>query len=249
MNTYIEIENISLKFRIYKNPVPSLKEALVHFSFHPKKRADNYMEFYALKDINLSIKGGQRIGIIGLNGAGKSTLLKTIAGIYTPQFGQIRINGRVTPLMELGAGFHPEQTGRDNIYVNGSLYGKSHQEMKSLEGRICEFSELDDFLNLPVKYYSSGMYIRLAFSIATMMEPDILIVDEVLAAGDAHFIGKASKRMQELIESSQIVLLVSHNLDQIASICNEVIVLHKGEIVNQGKPKDMIEYYTKELVK
>jgi ABC-type polysaccharide/polyol phosphate transport system ATPase subunit len=248
MKTYIEIDNISLKFRIYNNPIPSLKEALVNISSFKKKNVQNFSEFYALKNINLSINGGQRLGIIGLNGAGKSTLLKTIAGIYTPQNGQIRISGKVTPLMELGAGFHPEQTGRDNIFVNGSLYGKSHQEMKSLEGRIAEFSELGDFLNLPVKYYSSGMYIRLAFSIATLMEPNILIVDEVLGAGDAHFIGKASKRMQELIESSQIVLLVSHNLDQITSICNEVIVLHKGEIINQGKPKDMIDYYLKELV-
>ncbi|KPL78863.1 hypothetical protein ADN00_06550 [Ornatilinea apprima] len=249
MNAYINLEDVSLKFRIYRNPTPSLKESFINKVFKKDHRVDEVLEFYALKNISLNIKGGDRLGIVGLNGAGKSTMLKTIAGIYTPHQGRISMAGQVTPLMELGAGFHPEQTGRDNIYLNGALLGHSVKDMQKREKAIIEFSELGEFIDLPVKYYSSGMYIRLAFSIATMTEPDILIMDEILSAGDAHFKQKASEKIKQLINVSQIVVLVSHNLQQIEEICNHAIVLHKGEMVNQGDPKEMVSYYLTEIAK
>ncbi|MEA4907962.1 MAG: ABC transporter ATP-binding protein [Anaerolineaceae bacterium] len=243
MNAFVNVEHISLKFRIYKNPIPSLKEAAI--KIFRGNRGDDVYEFHALKDISLQVRGGDRLGIIGLNGAGKSTLLKTIAGIYTPHAGRVVLHGRVTPLLELGAGFDPEQTGRDNIYLNGALLGYHPKVMAQREKSIVEFSELDTFINMPVKYYSSGMFGRLAFSIATMTQPDILLIDELFAAGDAHFVNKASIRLQQLIESSQIVVLVSHNMDQIVNLCNRVVVLKQGELVNDGPPQEMVDFYKK----
>jgi len=183
-----------------------------------------------------------------LNGAGKSTLLKTIAGIYFPHKGKITVNGRMTPLMELGAGFDAEQTGRENIFLNGALLGFSPAEMKKKEQAIAEFSELGEFLDLPVKYYSSGMYGRLSFSIATMTEPEILLIDEVFATGDAHFVEKSSQRILHLVEQSQIVIIVSHNLEQIKKLCNRVIVMNKGEIIKDGDPEEMLAYYQATIV-
>src|SRR5688572_11023677 len=233
MKTYIQTENLSVKFRIYRNPIPSLKDWVVN-RFVGKKQQDHYTEFFAVNNINLTIQAGDRLGIIGLNGAGKSTLLKTIAGIYFPHFGKVSINGRITPLMELGAGFDAEQTGWENIYLNGALLGYSPAEMKSKEKAIADFSELGEFLDLPVKYYSSGMYGRLAFSIATITEPEILLIDEVFATGDAHFVEKSSQRILHLVEQSQIVVIVSHDLSQIKNLCNRVIVMDKGIILKDG---------------
>jgi ABC-type polysaccharide/polyol phosphate transport system ATPase subunit len=185
---------------------------------------------------------------LGLNGAGKSTLLKTIAGIYHPHEGRVVVCGRITPLMELGAGFDVEQTGRENIYLNGAMLGFPPSEMKKREPAIAEFSELKEFLDLPVKYYSSGMYGRLAFSIATMTDPQVLLIDEVFATGDAHFVEKSSRRILDLVERSKVVLIVSHSTDQIQKLCNRVIVLNKGKIVNDGKPSEMIDFYVRTLV-
>jgi ABC-type polysaccharide/polyol phosphate transport system ATPase subunit len=175
-------------------------------------------------------------------------LLKTIAGIYSPHQGRIEVNGRITPLMELGAGFDPEQTGRENIYLNGTLLGFSPAEMKIKEPAIAEFSELGEFLDLPVKYYSSGMYGRLAFSIATMTEPEILLIDEVFATGDAHFVEKSSRRILQIVEQSQIVIIVSHSLEQIKNLCNRVIVMDKGVISNDGDPREMLAYYGENII-
>lgn len=247
MNNFIDLEAVNVKFKIYRNPTPSLKEWFLN-RFSGNSDRDNFLEFYALNQINLKIEAGTRLGVLGLNGAGKSTLLKTIAGIYYPHQGKITISGRVTPLMELGAGFDAEQTGRENIYLNGSMLGFSPTEMRKRESAIEEFSELKDFLDLPVKYYSSGMYGRLAFSIATMTEPEILLIDEVFATGDAHFVEKSAKRILNLVERSQIVIIVTHNSEQIIKLCNHAIVLDKGRVVNDGNPIEMVNFYNQTLV-
>lgn len=247
MSAFIRTENISVIFRIYHNPIPSFKDLVVN-RFAGQKHRDNFTEFSAINHVSLNIESGDRLGIIGLNGAGKSTLLKTIAGIYYPHQGRITVKGRMTPLMELGAGFDPEQTGRENIFLNGALLGFSPAEMKQKEQSILEFSELGEFLDLPVKYYSSGMYGRLAFSIATMTEPEILLIDEVFSTGDAHFVEKSSKRILHLVEHSQIVVLVSHNLEQIKNLCNRVIIMDKGAVIKNGNPQETLAYYQDNII-
>jgi ABC-type polysaccharide/polyol phosphate transport system ATPase subunit len=247
MNANIKLQDVSLKFRIYKNPTPSLKETFINLVSR-RRQADDVIEFFALNHINLDFNGGSRVGIVGLNGAGKSTLLKTIAGIYPPHAGKICIRGSVTPMIELGAGFDFEQPGRENIYLNGAILGISQAEMKRREDAIIDFSELGNFVDMPVKYYSSGMFSRLAFSIAVMADPQILIVDEILSAGDAHFVSKATERMKDLFKNSQIVLLVSHSVKQVADLCNEVVVMNKGEVVARGETDAMLKYYQDEIV-
>ena len=247
MNSKIDIQNVSLRFRIYRDPTPPPKDKDVKAFSHD--RPDSPMtDFYALKNINLTFRGGDRVGVIGLNGAGKSTLLKMIVGIYPPQTGRLVVEGRVTPMIEIGTGFDVELSGRENIYINGGILGYSRPEMKLREQAIIDFSELEKFIDLPVKYYSTGMYGRLAFSIATMIAPDILLVDEIFSAGDAHFVRKGTQRMLELFQSSQIVVYVSHSLDQIRELCTQVIVLHQGEIINQGNPNEMVDFYIQNVV-
>ncbi len=246
MVAFIKIEDMSVRFRMYRNKSVTLKEAVIgHFSSQPD--VEQVIEFSALKNINLSIENGERLGIIGLNGAGKSTLLRTIVGIYPPHTGKITVRGRITPLIELGTGFDLELSGRENIFLNGALLRRSRQEMEEIASDIIDFSELDEFIDLPVKYYSSGMYSRLAFSIGTKVEPEILLLDEVFAAGDAHFVKKASTHLNDLVHQSNIVILVSHDHERLADICHKVIVLHKGEIINQGIPRDMIKFYLHEI--
>jgi ABC-type polysaccharide/polyol phosphate transport system ATPase subunit len=247
MSAFIDLEDVSIKFRIYHNPIPSFKEFLVNRISGTKHR-DDFTEFFGLNQVTLKIRPGDRLGILGMNGAGKSTLLKTIAGIYAPHQGRVTVQGRITPLMELGAGFDAEQTGRENIYLNGALLGFSPSEMKAKEQAIAEFSELHEFLDMPVKYYSSGMYGRLAFSIATMTQADILLIDEVFATGDAHFVEKSSQRILQLLEQSNIVIIVTHNLDQIKKLCNRAIVIDKGIVVNDGEPQAMIDYYIRTYI-
>jgi ABC-type polysaccharide/polyol phosphate transport system ATPase subunit len=248
MTTAIEINNVSLKFRTYSNPTPTLKEWTVHLLTRKNQGTYAKNEFFALRDFNLKIEAGQRLGVIGLNGAGKSTLLKVMVGIYTPTEGSISVNGRVTPMIELGTGFDIELSGRENIYVNGALLGFSRQVMKKREQEIIAFSELGDFIDTPVKYYSSGMYGRLVFSIATMVEPEILLIDEIFSAGDAHFVKKATERMTSLFKNSQIVVFVSHSLEQIRALCDRVIVLDKGQIAYDGNGTKAINYYMEEIV-
>ncbi len=246
MTAGIDIQNAHLRFRIYRNPSPALKEAVLGLITR-KKDPDAVIEFEALKNINLSFRGGDRIGIIGLNGAGKSTLLKMIVGIYPPHKGRVHVEGKISPLIELGTGFDFELSGRENIYLNGALLGRSYKQMREVEQQIIEFSELEDKIDLPIKYYSSGMHGRLAFSIGTFVNPEILLVDEIFSTGDAHFVQKASDRMRHLFHSSQIVVLVSHNLEQISELCNEVIVMHQGQVVAQGDPAEMIQYYLRHI--
>lgn len=246
MSVFIQLDRVSVKFRIYRNPSPSLKDTVVNWVTGNRKLND-YHDFFALHEITLRIEPGDRVGIVGLNGAGKSTLLKTISGIYKPHQGRIAIRGRLTPLMELGAGFDPEQTGRKNIYLNGALLGFSPAEMKIKEREIEEFSELGEFLDLPVKYYSSGMHGRLAFSIATMTEPEILMIDEVFATGDGHFVEKSTQRIQQMVEASTILVVVSHDVSQIRRLCNRVIFLDHGNLIGDGDPETILEQYRQKI--
>lgn len=246
MNAKIQLDHVSVKFRIYHNPSPSLKDAAVNFLTGNRKLND-YRDFFALHEITLDINPGDRVGFVGLNGAGKSTLLKTISGIYKPHEGKISVAGRIIPLMELGAGFDPEQTGRKNIFLNGALLGFSPIEMARKELEIAEFSELGDFLDLPVKYYSSGMYGRLAFSIAAMTEPEILMIDEVFATGDGHFVEKSTRRIQEMVEKSSILIVVSHDTNQIQRLCNRVVLLDHGNVISDGDPETVLEQYREKI--
>lgn len=246
MNSYIQIEEATLRFRIYRNRTPHLKETVIA-ALSGKKGSGEVLEFDALKNINLTLNGGDRLGIVGLNGAGKSTLLKAIVGIYPPQKGSINVRGKVTPLIELGTGFDHELSGRENIYLNGALLGRSFKQMRSLEAAIIEFSGLEDKIDMPIKYYSSGMMGRLAFSIGTIIDPEILLVDEVFSTGDVQFVSKARERMHSLITKSSIVVIVSHSMEHIVQFSNRVIVMHKGEIVNQGDPMEMCNFYRTEI--
>lgn len=246
MSALIQLDQVSVKFRIYHNPSPSLKDTFVNW-FTGNKKLNDFRDFYALHEITLTINPGDRLGLIGLNGAGKSTLLKTISGIYKPHQGKISVTGRITPLMELGAGFDPEQTGRKNILLYGALLGFPPAVMKEKEKEIEEFSELGDFLDLPVKYYSSGMNSRLAFSIASITNSEILMIDEVFATGDGHFVDKSSKRIQHMVEKSSILIMVSHGLHHIRQLCNRVIYLEQGNIILDGEPNEVILHYHKKM--
>jgi ABC-type polysaccharide/polyol phosphate transport system ATPase subunit len=247
MSEFIRFQDVSLHFRTYRNPSPSLKESFIA-AFTKQKHVTQKDEFFALKDINLQINSGERIGLIGLNGAGKSTLLKVVAGIYPPTTGIVQISGQVTPMIELGTGLDMDLSGRENIYINGSLLGYSKAEMKTKEQDVIDFSELSEFIDMPLKYYSSGMLSRLIFSVGTMVDPEILIIDEIFSAGDARFVEKATNRMEELLDKSRIVLFVSHSLGLVERICNRAIVLDHGRIVNDGAPKKMVEYYLNNIV-
>ena len=193
--------------------------------------------------MSLDIKAGERVGILGHNGAGKSTLLKALCSVYQSVEGLITIDGKIAPLLEIGAGFHSEFTGRENIYLNGAILGYSKQQLKQIEPEVIAFSELEEFIDTPVKYYSSGMYMRLAFSLATAMHPDILILDEVFAGGDAAFITKARTRMHALIDKANIMLMVSHDHHLIESLCNRVILLDHGKVIADGEPRAVIAHY------
>ena len=237
----INVENLSIKFRIYHNRSPSLKEYFA--SLFKKNEQPTYSDFYALKNISFEINAGDRVGFVGHNGAGKSTLLKTLCRIYEPSSGKISVDGRIAPLLEIGAGFHPEFTGRENIYLNGSIIGHSKQQLKTIESEIIEFAELEKFIDTPVKYYSTGMYMRLAFSLATAIQPDILILDEVFAGGDDNFKTKAKQRMHALIDKANIMIMVSHDQQLVESLCNRVIWLDHGELIADGAPKEIIDLY------
>jgi len=202
-------------------------------------------EFWALKDINFEVNQGDKVGIIGRNGAGKSTLLKVLSRITEPTSGKIHINGRIASLLEVGTGFHPELTGRENIYLNGAILGMSRREIKAKFDEIVAFAEVDKFLDTPVKRYSSGMYVRLAFSVAAHLEPEILVVDEVLAVGDAEFQKKCLGKMGEVSEKGRTILFVSHNMTAIRQLCNKGILLNGGVIVDKGSSEDICDKYLK----
>lgn len=217
----IRVNNVSMKYMITRDRIQSLKEYTVAFL----KRRLVYEEFWALKNVSFDVKKGEVIGIIGRNGAGKSTLLKVISGILRPTEGSVQIEGNIVPMLELGSGFDTDLTGRENIFLNGSILGYSERFLNERYDEIVEFAELEKFINVPIRNYSSGMLMRLAFSIATVVNPDILIVDEILAVGDEAFQAKSKARMLELMGGGTTVLFVSHSIEQIRELCNRVVWL------------------------
>lgn len=242
-NSVIKVDHVGVKFRMGSEKVDNLKE----FIIRKIKRNLNYKEFWALKDINFEVEKGDRVGILGLNGAGKSTLLKVIAGVLKATEGKVGTSGRVVPLLELGAGFDLQYTGAENIYLYGAVLGYPREFVRSKYKEIVEFSELGDFIHVPVKNYSSGMKTRLGFSIATVVDPEILILDEVFAVGDAKFRKKSEKKIKSMFNQGVTVLFVSHSIDQVKNICNKAIILEKGKLIAQGEVDEVCAIYEKKL--
>lgn len=253
----IRVENLSKKYIIghqkperymaLRDVIANGAKSITQRLFQPHKKIidPDREEFWALKDVSFEVNRGDRIGIIGRNGAGKSTLLKILSRITEPTSGKITINGRVASLLEVGTGFHPELTGRENIYLNGSILGMSKVEIKKKFDEIIDFAEVEKFLDTPVKHYSSGMYVRLAFAVAAHLEPEILIVDEVLAVGDAAFQKKCLGKMKDVSGDGRTVLFVSHSMPTITSLCSDVILLDKGKVVKEGTASEVVmQYYT-----
>lgn len=238
----IEVKNIKKEYRLYDKPSLRVKEAL---SIRGKKY---HKVFSALRDISFQVEKGEMLGIIGKNGAGKSTLLKIITGVLTPTSGEIKINGKVSALLELGAGFNPEYTGIENIYLNGSMIGFTKQEMDMKLDDILTFADIGDFVYQPVKTYSSGMFARLAFAVAINVEPDILIVDEALSVGDVFFQAKCYKKLEDLKNSGKTILFVTHDMGSVIRYCNRAILINDGVIAAQGNPDEIVDLYKKVLV-
>ena len=247
-DSIIKVENISKKF------CKTLKYVMTYgtvditkdfFNFNSKTERLRKGEFWAVDDISFELTQGKTLGIIGPNGSGKSTTLKMLNGIFMPDKGKIQIKGRIGALIEIGAGFHPMLTGRENIYVNGSILGMSKREIDTKFDEIVDFADIGEFLESPVKHYSSGMYVRLEFSIAVHCEPDILLVDEVLAVGDAHFYNKCTAKIKEMTDNNVSIVLVSHNMWLIKTMCDSVIVLNYGKSIKEGNPIECIYEYSR----
>lgn len=230
-------------FNLSKEKVDSLKEYVIKFL----KRELHFQEFWALKDVSFELEEGDRLGIIGLNGAGKSTLLKVVAGVLKPTKGSVKRKGKIVPLLELGAGFDKDYTGRENIYLYGSVLGYSREFINERFDEIVEFSELGEFIDVPLKNYSSGMKSRLGFAIATLVDPDILILDEVLSVGDAKFRKKSEAKIMSMFDKGVTVLFVSHSLKQVRRICNKAILLEHGKVIACGDIDEVAEIYLKKL--
>lgn len=226
----VDVNHVTMRYNISSQKVDNLKEYFIKFV----KKEILYNEFLALSDITFQINKGDRLGILGLNGAGKSTLLKVIAGVQKPSEGSVTVNGRIVPLLELGAGFDKDYTGAENIFLYGTVLGYSKEFIREKYDEIVEFSELGKFINVPVKNYSSGMKSRLGFAIATIVQPDVLILDEVLAVGDAKFRKKCEAKIQSMFDSGVTVLFVSHSLPQVQRICNKGIILDHGKLIAYG---------------
>lgn len=239
----IEVKNISKSFRLYHDKSLTLKERLLFFN-----RA-KYEEVQVLSDVSFDVKKGTTVGLIGRNGSGKSTLLKLLSGIIYPDSGEIKLNGRVSSLLELGAGFHPDFTGRENIYNNASIFGLSRKEIDKRYNQIVEFSELDGYIDNPVRTYSSGMYMRLAFSVAINVDADILLIDEILAVGDANFQKKCMDKINELKKKGITIVLVSHDMGSVERICDKAIWLDDGKIKYQGDAYDTVYTYLEHMGK
>ena len=238
----IKLENVSMKFNLGIEKNFSIKQAFVNFfSFKHKKKKKEY--FWALQDIIFEIKKGEVVGLIGSTGAGISTLLKIVSGVMKPTNGKVTVNGVISPMIELGAGFDSELTARENIFLNGAILGYSKQFIESKFDEIVEFSELKDFLDVPVKNFSSGMTAKLAFSIATVVNPEILIVDEILSVGDIKFQEKSKNKMLEMIKGGTTVLYVSHSLNSIKELCDKVVWIEHGKMIKMGETKKICEEY------
>lgn len=233
----ISIEHVSKKFRLYKERNQSIKSAVM------RGRTSVHEDFWALKDISFTIKHGETFGLVGDNGSGKSTLLKCLAKILYPNGGSISIDGRIAALLEVGSGFHPELSGRENVYLNGSILGMTRKEIDQKFDAIVDFSGVREFIDQPVKNYSSGMYVRLGFSVAIHVNPDILLVDEVLAVGDESFQAKCFQKFHEFREAGKTVVIVSHALGTMVEMCDRIAWLDHGELKGVGKPAELIEAY------
>jgi ABC-type polysaccharide/polyol phosphate transport system ATPase subunit len=242
----IEIKILSKKFKLYRDREHNLKYVLLNLL--KGKRSRLVSEFWALKDINMCIEKGKTIGFVGRNGSGKSTLLKLISKILYPDGGTIETNGKISTLIELGSGFHPDLTGRENVYINASILGFSRSEVNEKFKDIVAFSGLEEFIDNPVKTYSSGMYVRLGFSVAININPDILLVDEVLAVGDETFQKKCLKKIFEFKKEGKTIIFVSHDLQTIEQLCDRVFLLHNGRLVKEGKPIEVISEYHRLLI-
>ena len=244
LNDYvIEVENATVRFNMASEKIDNLKEYFVKLVKHELM----FQEFLALKDVSFSVKRGEAWGLVGTNGSGKSTLLKLICGILKPYKGNVTVRGSIAPLIELGAGFDGELTATENIYLNGAVLGYSKEFMDAHFQEIVDFAELWDFMNMPIKNYSSGMAARLGFSIATIVRPDILIVDEVLAVGDAAFQEKCQKRMQEMLAGGTTLLFVSHTMQTVRELCDHALWINKGVVQMQGKVEPVCNAYMESL--
>lgn len=241
-NVAIRVQNLTKMYKLYDKPTDRLIESLGL----SKKKC--YKEHYALNGINMVVNQGETVGIIGTNGSGKSTILKIITGVLTPTSGNVEINGRISALLELGAGFNMEYTGLENVYLNGTMIGFSREEIDEKIDAILEFADIGEFIHQPVKTYSSGMFVRLAFAVAINIEPEILIVDEALSVGDVFFQAKCYRKFEEFKKMGKTILFVSHDLASVNKYCDRVILLNKGAKVDEGNPKEIIDIYKKILV-
>jgi ABC-type polysaccharide/polyol phosphate transport system ATPase subunit len=235
----VSFDNVVQHFRLIRERPDTLRETFARlFRNHSR-----YHSFDALKGVSFDVADGEIVGLVGPNGSGKSTILKIIAGVYRPTAGVVRINGKVAGLIELGAGFHSDLTGRENILLNGLLLGLSKREMRSREQQILDFAELGEFIDSPVKQYSSGMYMRLGFAVATEIDPDILLIDEILAVGDASFQQKCMARIDEFRQRRKTIVLVSHDLSSVRKLCHRVLFIQNGRILADGKPAEVLDLY------
>lgn len=242
----IKLDNVSMKFNLGIEKEFSIKQAFVNlFSAKSRRMMKKKEEFWALKNISFDVKKGEVIGLIGSNGAGKSTMLKIVSGVMKPTSGKVTVNGVISPMIELGAGFDPELTARENIFLNGAILGYSKKFLEEKFDEIVEFSELKDFLDVPVRNFSSGMTAKLAFSIATVVNPEILIVDEILSVGDIKFQEKSKNKMLEMIKGGTTVLYVSHSLQSIKDLCDKVVWIEHGKMIKMGKTKEVCDEYYK----
>ena len=240
----IEVNDLTIRFNLASEQISSIKEYVIKVA----KKQLKFQEFFALKDVSFNIEKGDSVGLVGANGSGKSTLLKAISGIYPPYKGNIQVNGTIAPLIELGAGFDGQLTARENIFLNGALFGHDREYMRERFDEIIDFAELRDFVDVPVRNYSSGMAARLGFSIATIIKPDILICDEVLAVGDMRFQEKCEEKMAELMGDGTTLLFVSHSLEQVRKVCKHAIYLKNGELQMQGEVDEVCDYYRESLM-
>ena len=243
-NTAVEVKNVSVVFNLNKEKVDNVKEYIIKLL----TRKLRFTEFRALDNVSFTIEKGERLGVLGFNGAGKSTLLKTVAGVLKPTEGSVSVEGVIAPLLELGAGFDSNYTGKENIFLYGATMGYSRKYIEERYDEIVEFSELGDFINVPIKNYSSGMRARLGFSIATAVEPEVLILDEVLSVGDAKFKEKSEKKVKSMFAKGVTVLFVSHNTPQVRRLCDKAIILDHGKIIAYGEVNEVCDKYD-ELVK
>ena len=237
----ITVDHVSKLYKLYDKPSDRFKEAM---GLTKKKL---YREHYALRDVSFHVKRGESIGIIGTNGSGKSTMLKIITGVLNPTEGQVNVNGRISALLELGAGFNGEYSGIENVYLNGTMNGFSREEIDARMDDILRFADIGEFVNQPVKTYSSGMFVRLAFALAINVEPEILIVDEALSVGDVFFQAKCYRRMEEIRKNGTTILMVTHDMGSIIKYCDKVVLLNKGEFIAEGQPGHMVDLYKKIL--